>query len=178
MITKLQLTVALLMSGFTATVANAQHDGGSSSRADCPMMKNSAAGVDERGDKAMGFSHGKTAHHFRLVEDGGTIEVSANDGADQTSLSQIRQHLGHIAEMFKQGNFQIPMLVHGEMPAGVSVMQQRRANISYTFEETPTGGRVRIRTTDGEALKAVHQFLRFQIREHRTGDSEALKERM
>jgi hypothetical protein len=29
------------------------------------------AGVNERGDKVMGFSHEKTAHHFRLKADGG-----------------------------------------------------------------------------------------------------------
>jgi hypothetical protein len=34
----------------------------------------------------------------------------------------------------------------------------------------PTGGRLRITTTDTEALKAIHQFLTFQIDDHRTGD--------
>jgi len=29
---------------------------------------------------------------------------------------------------------------------------------------------VRITTRDGEALAAVHEFLRYQIREHHTGD--------
>jgi hypothetical protein len=50
-------------------------------------------------------------------------------------------------------------------------MKARHASISYAYEELPLGGRVRITTTDAAALAAVHQFLRFQITEHRTGDA-------
>ena len=45
-----------------------------------------------------------------------------------------------------------------------------RAEIRYTFEEIEGGGRVRIATSDPAALAAVHDFLRFQIEDHRTGD--------
>ena len=136
----------------------------------CPMMKDHAA-MDARGDKAMGFSQQKTTHHFRLVADGGSIEVSAKDPDDQASQAQIRSHLHHVAIMFEQGNFEIPMLVHDKMPAGASVMQQEKSSISYIYEETAAGGRVRIRANNPKALKAVHDFLRFQIAEHQTGDS-------
>jgi hypothetical protein len=37
--------------------------------------------------------------------------------------------------------------------------------------ETPKGGRVNIVTTDAAALGAVHEFLKYQIVEHKTGDS-------
>jgi hypothetical protein len=33
------------------------------------------------------------------------------------------------------------------------------------------GGRIRITTNNKEALAAVHEFLRFQIADHQTGDS-------
>ena len=36
---------------------------------------------------------------------------------------------------------------------------------------TPRGAMVRIVTHDPDALKAVHEFLEFQIMDHRTGDS-------
>jgi hypothetical protein len=49
-------------------------------------------------------------------------------------------------------------------------MKEKRTEISYGFEELPSGGRVRIKTTNPEALKAVHDFLRFQIEDHHTGD--------
>ena len=46
--------------------------------------------------------------------------------------------------------------------------------ILYKFEETPAGAQVVITTTDPQALVAIQQFLRFQIAEHKTGDSNAV----
>src|SRR5207253_2677012 len=39
------------------------------------------------------------------------------------------------------------------------------------FETLEDGGRVAITTNDRRALEAIHEFLRYQIREHHTGDS-------
>ncbi len=127
--------------------------------------------VNEQGDKAMGFSHEKTTHHFRLFADGGAIEVTANRSQDTESRDQIRKHLRHIAQMFSNGNFDAPMLTHGKVPPGVAVLQKLKSEVSYSFEEIENGGRVRIKTNNAEALAAVHEFLRFQISDHQTGDS-------
>jgi hypothetical protein len=129
-----------------------------------------ASGVDMRGEHAMGFSHETSTHHFRLLPDGGAIEVTANDPNDKVSRDEIRSHLSHIAQMFTNGNFQVPMFIHDTVPRGVPAMKSKGANIAYVFEPIPNGGRVRIKTTDAEALRAVHQFLAFQIGDHRTGD--------
>lgn len=132
------------------------------------------ADVNKRGDHTMGFSHEKTAHHFRLFADGGAIEVTANDRKDEESKTQIRTHLSHIATMFAAGNFQAPMLIHDRVPPGVPVMQQRKAEITYRFEPVENGGRVRITTKSPQALAAIHDFLRFQIEDHQTGDPTAV----
>src|SRR5579864_856001 len=144
----------------------------------CPMHKGHMkealqheAYVEKHGDQAMGFPHDKTAHHFRLYSDGGTIEVTANDSKDSQNMQAIRSHLTHIVAMFSNGDFSIPMFVHDQVPPGVSVMKDKQAEISYSFEELPTGGRVRIKTANADALKAVHDFLRFQIEDHHTGDA-------
>jgi hypothetical protein len=50
-------------------------------------------------------------------------------------------------------------------------MRSRRHAITYTFEDLPAGGRVRITTADTMARQAIHDFLRYQIREHGTGDA-------
>ena len=126
--------------------------------------------VNQRGDHVMGFSHEKTTHHFRLFEDGGAIEVTANAPKDDASLDQIRTHLGHIAGMFSAGNFEAPMLIHGINPPGVAAMKELREKIDYKYADMDRGGRVRITTQDPGALKAVHEFLKFQIRDHQTGD--------
>jgi PHP family Zn ribbon phosphoesterase len=73
--------------------------------------------------------------------------------------------------MFAAGNFEAPFLVHAVNPPGVATMKELREKIEYKFGNIDRGGRVRIRTSRGEALKAVHDFLRFQIKEHHTGDS-------
>jgi hypothetical protein len=143
----------------------------------CPMHKEHMkeaeqhqADVEKHGDEAMGFPHDKTSHHFRLYSDGGAIEVTVNDSKDSQNMQAIRSHLTHIVTMFSNGEFSIPMFIHDQVPPGVPVMKEKRAEISYSFEELPAGGRVRIKTNNLDALKAVHEFLRFQIADHRTGD--------
>src|ERR1051325_2730699 len=98
---------------------------GTVAMSDCPMMASQHdthsqhhAEMNQRGDQAMGFSQEKTTHHFRLFTDGGAIEVRANDAKDAENVRQVRAHLGHIARMFADGNFSIPMLVHNETPPG------------------------------------------------------------
>jgi hypothetical protein len=127
--------------------------------------------MNERGNKAMGFPQSKTTHHFRLLGDGGAIEVEANNPQDIASRDQIRIHLQHISQMFSQGNFDAPMFIHDQTPPGVPDMQRLKSEIEYGFEQTARGGRVRIKTSSAEALAAVYEFLRFQIREHDTADS-------
>ena len=50
-------------------------------------------------------------------------------------------------------------------------MLRLKNDIEYKFEKTKLGARVRISTKNPEALQAIHDFLRFQIKEHKTGDS-------
>ncbi|MGE5243739.1 MAG: hypothetical protein ACM3SQ_05895 [Betaproteobacteria bacterium] len=126
------------------------------------------AELKRRGAMAMGFDQDKTFHSFRLAENGGSIEVSVKDSADTADRDAIRAHLREIAKSFAAGNFEKPMMTHGEEPDGVAVMKRLKSAITYRYEETPAGGRVRISTADVEALKAVHAFLRYQIREHGT----------
>jgi hypothetical protein len=121
--------------------------------------------------QVMGFDQDRTAHHFYLYSDGGAIDVAVKDSADAVNRDAIRAHLPHITMMFGSGNFDAPMLVHDtrDVP-GIDVLAARREHITYRYSETPLGGRVDIVTTDRDALAALHEFLRYQIREHKTGD--------
>ena len=127
-------------------------------------------GVDARGDKTMGFSHMKTSHHFRLFPDGGAIEVTANDFADTLSRDAVCAHLRHVAVMFSAGDFDLPMIIHDGVPPGVTDMERLKDKIRYVFEPVDGGGRVRISTRNARALVAIHEFLRYQITDHKTGD--------
>ena len=80
--------------------------------------------------------------------------------------------------MFGEGNFDAPMLVHDSKNVpGTKAMTERKGAIRYQYVETANGGRVNIVTSDPDALAAVHQFLKFQIAEHKTGDPTTVRTR-
>jgi hypothetical protein len=132
----------------------------------------------QRGAMVMGFDQALTTHHFLLFNDGGAIEVNVNDLADTKNRDAIRSHLPHIAMMFGDGNFDAPMLIHDSKNVpGTKGMTERKGAIRYQYVETAKGGRVDIVTSDPSALAAVHQFLKFQIAEHKTGDPTTVRTR-
>ena len=133
------------------------------------MQKDDA--LKKRGAEAMGFDQDAAVHHFRLFTTGGAIEVEALRRADAVTRDQIRGHLKQITDEFARGDFAKPHATHAEVPPGVPLMQERHSLITYRYEETARGARVVIDTTDAEALQAIHTYLRYQIAEHKTGDS-------
>ena len=81
------------------------------------------------------------------------------------------------AMMFGEGNFDTPMLVHQKKVPGTDAMAKAKTAITYAYKETARGGRVDITTTNPAALAAVHEFLKFQIADHKTGDSLEVRKR-
>lgn len=140
----------------------------------CPLhaehQKDSVAALDQRGDAVMGFEHTRTTHHFFLKEDGGVIQVEANDSGDAASVARIRGHLAEVARAFTAGDFAMPGQIHGRVLPGVPEMTRLAGAIRYRYEDLERGGRVRITTEDPAARAAVHAFLAAQIGDHRTGD--------
>ena len=159
------LAAAVLASGIAIAVAARDH-------ASCPMAASHAKHdqVDQRHDQATGVAHEKAMHHFRLAKDGGSIRLEAIDAGEVVTRDRIREHLQVVARTFAQGDFALPMSIHDQVPPGADVMKERRSAIRYSYEPTAKGGMVRISTRDARALAAVHEFLRFQIRDHGTND--------
>lgn len=141
--------------------------------ATCPMhaQHTQSGNVDTRGDHVMGFSHEKATHSFRLLDDGGAVEVRANDVADAETIALVRAHLQMIAKEFAQGDFAKPEEIHDRMPDGAAAMKELGERVAYRYEELEGGGRVRITTRERRGVEAVHAFLRFQIHDHHTADS-------
>ncbi len=137
------------------------------------QMKKEAE-MKKRGNAAMGFDQNKTTHHFLLARDGGSIQVESNNAADTTSRHLIRQHLKTISEQFANGDFSAPLMTHAEMPPGAREMQRLKSAITYSFEERPQGASARISSSNPDAVKAIHDFLVYQIKEHVTGDPTAI----
>jgi hypothetical protein len=167
--------LAIASVGISQESAHQHHAAQDAKKDEANKMSHSHAqhldGVNSRGDQAMGFSHARTTHHFRLTRDGGAIEVIANDPNDTESSDQIKSHLEHISRLFAEGDFTKPMFTHGKTPPGASAMTRLKSEIAYSYESTQRGGRVSMTTANAEALAAIHDFLRFQIQDHRTGDS-------
>jgi hypothetical protein len=126
--------------------------------------------VDQRHDDATGVSHADSVHHFRIEPRGGTIRLEVTDPKDTAGRDRIRLHLAKVVADFTEGRFELPMRIHEQVPPGVDTMRRLGGAIRYRYAATSRGGRVEITTDNAEARAAVHEFLRFQIDEHRTGD--------
>jgi hypothetical protein len=135
------------------------------------------ADMKTRGAVAMGFDQDRVAHHFELTTRGGAIRVEVKDASDESNRQAVRTHLRGIAAAFADGRFDAPLVTHGEVPPGVADLKRLKASITCSYGDTPNGGIVRIATTNVEAADAIHEFLRYQITEHRTGDPLTIDDR-
>ena len=156
---------------FTASVSAQQHPSmppGMTHEEHQAQMKKDAD-LKRRGAASMGFDQDAAAHQFRLEPAGGVIEVETRNPGDERTRAQIRSHLEEIAAAFARGDFSKSIATHAEVPPGVERMQQLKDAISYRYEETPRGGRVKIASGNSDAIAAIHEFLQYQIREHGTG---------
>jgi hypothetical protein len=60
---------------------------------------------------------------------------------------------------------------------GTATLARLKSAVKYTATTTDPGARIEIVTTNPQAVQAVHEFLRFQITELRTGDLDAIVRR-
>lgn len=123
--------------------------------------------MDHRHGDVVGADPSALAHRFVRVPDGGDI-ILVRKADDNMSVDQIRTHLGTIASSFRRGDFAIPGFVHGKSVSGTDVMSRQSDAIRYSVDTLPDGGALRMRTDDADARRAIHAFIEFQIREHRT----------
>ena len=126
--------------------------------------------VNARGEKAMGFSQTATTHHFRLLPDGGYVQVQSNSADDAMNRDHIRMHLQMQAKKFAAGDFGLSEQTHDRVLPGTPQMQTLKSAITYKYEEIERGARLRISSQDPAAVAAIHDFLKFQIADHQTGD--------
>ena len=134
-----------------------------------------AAGVKQHGAEAMGFDQDTTTHHFVLTKDGGYVQVTANDAQDDAGIAHIRHHLQEQEKKFAAGDFAAPEHTHSRVPPGVPAMQRLKGQIKYNVEPIDRGARLHIASKNPKAVVAVHDFLKFQISDHQTGDSTAIR---
>lgn len=121
--------------------------------------------MQQRGEHAMGVDQYTSQHVFDNLSDGGRIELQTA-ASDTAAIEPVRAHLRDIANAFARGDFDTPGFVHTQDVPGTVMMKERRSRIRYEYRPLPRGGEVIIRTADRAALRAIHEFLEFQRREH------------
>lgn len=130
------------------------------------------AGVQKRGKEAMGVDQYTSVHLFDELPDGGRIEL-VRSVDDSAGVTRIRAHMRDIGRAFADGDFSIPGFVHMRRVPGTETMAAKRDVIAYEVRDIPRGAELRIRTKDAEALRAIHEFMRFQRGDHRSGGKDA-----
>jgi hypothetical protein len=125
-------------------------------------------GVQQRGQVAMGVDQYTSTHRFDALADGGRIELQ-RDANDARDVATIRAHLKEVMEAFQRGDFSTPAFVHAQEVPGTKVMAARKERLAYRYADLPQGGEIRITTADPEALRALHEFIAFQRKDHRAG---------
>lgn len=136
----------------------------------CAQQSGTHQMMDQRGAKAMGFDQAKVVHHFYLLKNGGAVEVSAKNADDKDTIAAIQQHLANQAKAFEKGNFETPTEVHAKPPDGVPVLKKLRREITFEVVQMDSGAALRMLTVNSQAKQAIHDFMKFQIQEHQTGD--------
>jgi hypothetical protein len=146
------------------------HDAHVGTPTGAPAADSSFAGLQARGAVGMGVDQYTSVHTFESRPDGGRITFR-RDVEDSAGVETIRAHLREIEASFRAGNFAVPAFIHaGEVP-GTDVMAAKRSAITYTFAPIPRGGELVMRTSDPDAIAAIHRFMAFQRMDHRAGGS-------
>lgn len=105
-----------------------------------------------------------SAQQFVANADGGDIIIERQIHED-LGINQIRAHLLLIARSFARGDFAVRGFIHDKPIPGTNVMSDRADKIEYTVEDLEHGGVVHMRTTDPQALQAIHSFISFELAE-------------
>ena len=166
--------ILLLLSGASLAAQHPTMPPGMSHEEHLRQLQKDQA-LKQRGAEAMGFDQDQADHHFLLRPDGGEIIVTAKAADDAKTIGEIRSHFHEIAESFAAGVFEKPLATHDEMPPGATTLAANKSRVRYTYQERPAGASVVIATDDSATVAAIHDFLRYQIVEHKTGDPLILK---
>jgi hypothetical protein len=93
----------------------------------------------------------RTSEHVFLEKNGGGVEVIVVDPSDTNAREEVQQDLRRAAA--ERNSLASP------------AMQEHNGSITYRFEKTKRGARVRITTRNDDALRAIQEYLRGRMGE-------------
>ncbi len=125
----------------------------------------------QRFSKALGVDVNKVVQHYYLVKNGGVIEYTARSDGDRATVAAVQKFLDNQKLLFEKGKSDTDFEVHGKVPDGIPAMKRLRNEITFFSTKTENGAVLRMFSMNPEARDAIQTFLKFEIAEHKTGDS-------
>jgi hypothetical protein len=126
--------------------------------------------VNARFSRSLGVSLDKIVLHFYLVKNGGVVEITAKDPGDTATVTAIQKYLQTQKELWEKGKDPVTE-IHGKAPDSAAVMRKLRNDITFYMAKTDEGAVLRMFSINDQARGAIQDYLKFEIAEHKTGDS-------
>lgn len=126
--------------------------------------------MNARFSKALGVSLDKIALHYYLVKNGGVIELASKDPNDTVTIEAIQKYLQTQKDLWEKGKDTVTE-VHAKAPESANIMRKLRNDITFYTAKTDAGAVLRMFSINDQARGAIQDYLKFEIAEHKTGDS-------
>jgi hypothetical protein len=126
--------------------------------------------LNTRFSKVLGTDAEKIVQHYYLVKNGGVIEFTAKDPADNATISTVQKYLDAQKNLFEKGKADADTEIYGKVPDGLQALKKLRNEITFFAVNTDGGAALRMFSVNEQARQAIQDFLKFQISEHKTGD--------
>lgn len=123
-----------------------------------------------RFSKALGTDVDKVVQHYYLVKNGGVIEFTAKDPADNATIATVQKYLEAQKDLFEKGKAEADAEIYGKIPDGLPALKKLRNEITFFAVNTDSGAALRMFSVNEQARQAIQDFMKFQINEHKTGD--------
>ena len=126
--------------------------------------------INGRFSKSLGTDANRIFQHYYLVKNGGVIEFTAKDPADNASIAAVQKYLLAQKDLFEKGKNEGDSEVHGKVADGTLVLKKLRNEITFFTVKNEDGAVLRMFSVNEQARQAIQDFIKFQINEHKTGD--------
>lgn len=123
-----------------------------------------------RATRVSGFESDRVNRHFYVLKNGGAVEITAKDANDESTIKAIQSYLKKESDMWTKGNFDTVAAVYGKAPESTVQLKKLRDNVTYAVVPEENGAVVRMLTVNPMAKTAIHDYLKFQIEQLKTGD--------
>lgn len=130
--------------------------------------------MNARFSRVLGVSVEKIVLHFYLVKNGGVIDLTAKDPKDAITVNAIQKYLQNQKELWEKGKESAVTDIHEKPPESAATMRKLRNDITFYAAKTDNGGDLRMFSINEQARVAIQDYMRFEITEHKTGDSVTL----